>query len=157
MQMQQSIKWLNHLFCMRPFTFISTFICATYLTGWLEYRQFALGTGSSVLIKMWLPSLVCFRDQRATVSILTSLLLGLGLGLLLHQALAVLSNSICFLPVLSMLPYEDVIRPRLNVSVPSQTFKKPDSWVVWCLAGGCSSAARFSFVSTWMGDRLLDA
>ena len=114
---------ISHQFCSRPFTFISTFICATYLTGW----QFALGTGSSVLVKMWLPSLACFRDQRATVSVLTSLLLGLGLGLLLHQALPVLSNSICFLPVLSMLPYEDVIRPWLNVSVPSQTFNKPDS------------------------------
>ena len=38
-----------------------------------------------------------------------------------------------------------------------QTLNKPDSWVVWCLAGGCLSAARFNLASTWMGDRLLDA
>ena len=57
---------------------------------------------SSVLVKMWLPSLSCLRDQRATISVLTSLLLGLGLGLLLHQALAVLSIFIQFIHILSM-------------------------------------------------------
>ena len=29
--------------------------------------------------------------------------------------------------------------------------------MVWCLAGGCSSAARFSLVSTWMPVKCLDS
>jgi len=37
--------------------------------------------------KMWLPSVACLRDQRLTLSLITSLLLGIGLGLFLRFAL----------------------------------------------------------------------
>ena len=54
----------------------------------------------------------------------------------------------------------DAIGPETDFTLETnrnRVKEKPDSWVVWCLAGGCLSAARFDLVSTWMGDRLLNA
>ena len=74
---------------------IYIYICYIYIGNWHWAEK-------SVLYMMCLPSLACLKNQRATVSVLTSLLFGLGLGDLSLVSLWAMSCALYPIPSIAV-------------------------------------------------------